>query len=204
MSLNAAMIQAMVDKGLSAQDIADIAKASEAKVDRTAAERQARYREKKRTRRNAVTSRRDPPIEKDHTPGSEISPDGETQNETCVRDADWPELPDWLPPKPWNAFLAMRREKRKWPTPDAVELMVGKLERWRAMGHDPTAILNTSTENSWTGIFEPKASSNDRSPHSARPTTRQSGERVAARFSAGSDRVADLVPRLSAAGGYDG
>lgn len=76
MSLNAAMIQAMVDKGLSGQDIADIAKAGEAKVDRTAAERQARYRANKRSGRNAVTSRCDPPIEDNHTP-SDLSPNGE-------------------------------------------------------------------------------------------------------------------------------
>jgi hypothetical protein len=129
MSLNAAMIQAMVDKGLTAQDIADIARASEAKVDRTAAERQARYRDRKRSKRNAVTSRRDPPIEELHTPGSEVSSSDETQNDCAIRDADWIEIPDWIPPKPWNAFLEMRRDKRAWPTPEAVELMVGKLDR---------------------------------------------------------------------------
>lgn len=189
MSLNAAMIQAMVDKGLSAQDIADIAKAGETKVDRTAAERQARHRAKKKAgKRNAVTSRRDPPIERIHTPGSEVSPSGETQNEACVRDADWPILPDWLPPKPWNAYLAMRQDKRKWPTADAVELVVGKLASWRAKGHDPGEILNTSTENSWTGIFEPKAPRNDRPPpHDdelqnpyARVAARRQAERSAA------------------------
>lgn len=162
MSLNAAMIQAMVDKGLSAQDIADIAKASEAKVDRTAAERQARYRERKRGKRNAVTSRRDPPIEEIHTPRSDVSPDGENQNEACVRDADWPEIPDWMPAKPWNAFLAMRRDKRKWPTPNGVELMIVNLGKWRTKGHDPGEVLNNSTMNHWTGLFEPKETANGR------------------------------------------
>ena len=36
-----------------------------------------------------------------------------------------------------------------------------------------------------------------------RRTTRESGERVAARFTGGGDRVTDLVPRLSAASGND-
>lgn len=56
MSLSAAVIEALVVKGMSATDILDIARASEVKSDPTNAERQARYREKKR---NAVTVTRD-------------------------------------------------------------------------------------------------------------------------------------------------
>jgi hypothetical protein len=202
MSLNAAMIQALVDKGMSAQDILDIAKASEVKLDRTAADRQARYRERKKGKRNAVTSRRDPPIERDHTP-SDISPDGENQNDAiATRDADWIEVPDWIPAKPWNGYLAMRKRKRAWPTPNAVEIIIADLSKWRAKGHDPGAILNTSTVSNWTGIFEPKVTSNGQHPHPAKPSTRDIGERVAARFAGTGDRPADELPRLGAAGGY--
>ena len=52
MSLNAAVIEVLVAKGMSAADILEVARASEAKADRTNAERQARHRAKKR---NAVT-----------------------------------------------------------------------------------------------------------------------------------------------------
>lgn len=52
MSLNAATIEILIAKGLSASDILDVARASEVKADRTNAERQARHRAK---RRNAVT-----------------------------------------------------------------------------------------------------------------------------------------------------
>lgn len=72
-------------------------------------------------------------------------------------------VPGWLPAGPWAAFLEMRKQKGAWPTASAVELLVQKLDRWRAQGHDPGEILNTSTENNWTGIFEPKASHNGRS-----------------------------------------
>jgi hypothetical protein len=200
------MIQAMVDKGLSGQDIADIAKAGEAKIDRTAAERQARHRAKKKAApRNAVTSRRDPPIERIHTPGSDISPDGENQNERAIRDVDWPDLPDWLPPKPWNAFLAMRDRKGKWPTPDAVGLIVGKLDRWRAQGHDPGEVLNNSTENAWTGIFEPKAKHDDRPtrqhPQHQRASVSEIGRELAAGYAGAGGGVAQLLPRLGSAGG---
>jgi hypothetical protein len=172
-SLNAAMIQAMVDKGLSGQDIADIAKAGEAKVDRTAAERQARHRAKSRAERNAVTSRCDHPIEEDHTPGSHVSPSGENEN-TAIRRNGWPVIPDWMPARPWNAYI----ETRKNLTPNAVGLMIGKLERWRAQGHDPGEILDTSTLNGWKGLFEPKEPQNGRSGlHPANDRTSVRGSR---------------------------
>lgn len=52
MSLNAATIEILIAKGLSASDILDVARASECKADRTNAERQARHRARKS---NAVT-----------------------------------------------------------------------------------------------------------------------------------------------------
>lgn len=78
--------------------------------------------------------------------------------------SDFP-IPDWLPAGPWAAFLEMRKQKAAWPTASAVELLVQKLDRWRAQGHDPGEVLNASVENNWTGIFEPKASHNGRLPH---------------------------------------
>lgn len=54
MSLNAAAIAVMVDRGLTAADILAVAEALEIKKDRTGAERQARYRERKATR-NGIT-----------------------------------------------------------------------------------------------------------------------------------------------------
>jgi len=51
-SLNAATIEILIAKGLSASDILDVARASEVKADRTNTERQARHRARKR---NAVT-----------------------------------------------------------------------------------------------------------------------------------------------------
>jgi hypothetical protein len=63
-SLNAATIEILIAKGLSASDILDVARASEVKADRTNAERQARHRAKKS---NAVTvtpvTETDPPNE---------------------------------------------------------------------------------------------------------------------------------------------
>jgi len=73
-----------------------------------------------------------------------------------TRDSHWPEIPNWVPADKWNAFLKMRKAMRKWPTDDAVKLMLGKLRKWRDAGHDLGAIFDNSIENNWTGLFEPK------------------------------------------------
>jgi len=97
-------------------------------------------------------------------------------------------VPDWMPAEAWAAFLDMRDRKGAWPSPGAVDLIVDKLDRWRAAGHDPGDVLNTSTMNNWTGVFEPKATRNDRptasddeyrSPYS-RAATEREAERAAA------------------------
>lgn len=100
----------------------------------------------------------------------------------AFRRKDWPDIPAWVPVDPWNGYMAMRRDKRKLPTARAVGIMIGKLERWRAQGHDPGAILDTSTEQSWTGIWEPQR--NDRKP-SDDDQIRNPYARVAARQAAG-------------------
>lgn len=84
------------------------------------------------------------------------------------RDDDWVEFPEWLPAEPWNAWLEMRRQKRAWPTPDAVKLAIGKLSDFRTKGHDPGEVLNHSTLNNWTGIFEPKGNRNGTGNHPPR------------------------------------
>jgi hypothetical protein len=55
MSLNAATIEILIAKGLSASDILDVARATEVKKDPTNAERQARHRAKRKAGSNAVT-----------------------------------------------------------------------------------------------------------------------------------------------------
>lgn len=74
----------------------------------------------------------------------------------AFRRKDWPAIPDWMPAEPWNGFIEMRRRNGNMPTDRAVGLMIGKLERWRAQGHDPGVILDNSTVSNWRGLFEPK------------------------------------------------
>jgi hypothetical protein len=54
-SLNAAALRVLVEKGLSAGDIVELAEAMEVRKDATAAERQARHREKVKAECDSVT-----------------------------------------------------------------------------------------------------------------------------------------------------
>lgn len=74
-------------------------------------------------------------------------------------------LPDWVPVDPWNALMEVRKKKRDAQTPYALNLIVGKLQRISAIGHDPTDLLNEAVERSWSTVFEPKGKFN------AKPTT---------------------------------
>lgn len=110
------------------------------------------------------------------------------------------DLPDWMPRDKFEAYLEMRVQMKKRPTAKALKLLIAQLERWRSAGHDPGVILDNSTMNNWTGIFEPRRPANDR--HHDKPTTRDLGMRVAARFASGSGIPDDRVPRLGSSGGH--
>ncbi len=63
-------------------------------------------------------------------------------------------LPDWLPLETWAMWDRFRKRKsaKAW-TDDAKALSLRTLERLRAEGQDPTAIVEQSIERGWTGLF---------------------------------------------------
>ncbi len=63
------------------------------------------------------------------------------------------ELPPDIPAEPFEAFVAMRAKVRKPMTDYAKELLVLKLRKLHAAGEDMTAVLDQSTEGSWTKIY---------------------------------------------------
>ena len=68
--------------------------------------------------------------------------------------------PDWIPLPEWNAYLEMRRVKRKPATVHACEIAVKKLQELRKNGDEPGAVLNESILNDWTGVFPLKRNGN--------------------------------------------
>jgi len=65
-----------------------------------------------------------------------------------------PPLPDWIPQKSWDGFVAMRKRQKKPITDEAIPLAIAKLKRLREAGNDPGQVLDQSTLNSWQGLFE--------------------------------------------------
>lgn len=74
-----------------------------------------------------------------------------------------PPLPDWLDREAWEGFKTMRAGIKKPLKPHGEKIAISKLEEFRAMGHDPTKILNYSTMNDYPGLYEPKEKHNGNS-----------------------------------------
>lgn len=90
------------------------------------------------------------------------------------------ELPDWIPRKAWDDFVAMRNEIRK-PLSDAgADLAVKRLDKLRGHGHAPGAVLEQSTLNSWQGLFAVKPEYPNGSTHAAgrRESAAERSERI--------------------------
>lgn len=64
-------------------------------------------------------------------------------------------FPDWLPPRAWQDFHDFRQaQNRQHPwTKAAQRLAVRTLDKLRAQGHDPAAVLEQSVLNGWRGLF---------------------------------------------------
>lgn len=70
-----------------------------------------------------------------------------------------PVIPDWMPADSWSGYIEMRRKQKKPPTRRATELVVKSLQGMLEKGIDVSMVLDTSTRNCWTDVYEPKASS---------------------------------------------
>lgn len=62
--------------------------------------------------------------------------------------------PDWVPAKEWTAYLDMRERIRKPTTEAAQQIAIRILDELRGKGQSVAAVLNQSTHNEWTGLFE--------------------------------------------------
>jgi hypothetical protein len=113
------------------------------------AERQRRFRERKKLLSNAS----------DNAVSNAVTSNAVTlldqdldQDQKKVRELVAP-LPDWLPQDPWKAWLEVRRRNKAPNTPRALTLAIKELEKLRADGQDPVAVLEQSTLRGWRGLF---------------------------------------------------
>lgn len=101
--MNAATMRLLAAKGLSMDDIIEVAESLEKKADPTNAERQARYRAKRK--RNTVTVTGVSPNDIYSNPVS-------SDEETSAKRGSGPEKPDDVTEQTWADFLAHRKAQR--------------------------------------------------------------------------------------------
>lgn len=65
-------------------------------------------------------------------------------------------LPDWLPVDAWDGFVHMRKQQKKPLTDRAVQRIFEKLKGLREKGYSLTEVLDQSTTNCWSDVYEVK------------------------------------------------
>jgi len=73
-----------------------------------------------------------------------------------VKETPLPPLPDFVDPELFNQFLKMRKKLKAVNSEFAVKLLVKKFNEFHTSGFDVNKIIETSIENSWKSVFEPK------------------------------------------------
>lgn len=117
MTLTAAALKILAEKGLTAHDVAEIAAANEKRADPTAAARQARRRARKAESRRDVT--RDPPNDnKISNPPDSPKPDGLAPSQKSKKDRGTRLPDDWALPAEWRDWA---RERRGWSDAEITE-----------------------------------------------------------------------------------
>lgn len=95
--------------------------------------------------------------------------------------------PEWMPLAEWEGFKEMRNKIKKPMTLRAERLAIGKLEKFRSLGHDPTEILNQSIMNDYQDLYEPKEK-NGKNRQGASKGWAGAGRTLAERYAAEAER----------------
>jgi hypothetical protein len=84
------------------------------------------------------------------------------------------ELPGWMPEDAWDGWLEMRKAKRKPMTTRAWNRAIARLEAMLVCGQDIAEVLDRSTMNGWTDLYEIKERNNGKSNWGGSPDRRSS------------------------------
>lgn len=85
--------------------------------------------------------------------------------------------PEWIVREQWDSWVAIRPAKAR--TPASLAAACAKLEKFKAAGHDPNAIVANSLANGWQGLFVPDQKSDKLS---LSESNRLAGEEAQRRF----------------------
>jgi hypothetical protein len=147
MSLNAATIEFLLSKGLSGEDLLEVARRSERRIDPTATERKRRQRAKSR---RDVT--RDPPNDIDILTPHEAS----EANASSPQPRAWA-LPVGVALQVWDDLLTNRKRKRLPNTETAWKAFNDDLVRVAAQtGIPPPKLIEMCAAKGWGAIYDPR------------------------------------------------
>jgi hypothetical protein len=117
------------------------------------------------------------PMNKPEKLTKEVSRQSRTQQEPRIEltskpeaadeQAEWQDLPQWLPHGAWFAFLDMRNKQFKPLTGYAKRLVLATLQHFHEQGYDLVEVLDASTRNGWTDVYLPREKQPPTSPHNA-------------------------------------
>jgi hypothetical protein len=173
MSLIATAVKHMMAAGMDADAICAAVADMEASIDTrsTAAQRQARYRERNKasqsvTQRNDVTLNPSPLIPPLKAPPDplKITPPI-SPHPPCVARAKFPP-PDGVEAGQWAAF---RQQRRKPINDRSYTLLCNKLKGLAEDGWPPGQMIDLAIERGWETVFEPKEQGNGKSTYRGGP-----------------------------------
>lgn len=153
--MNSDALAYLAEKGLTLEEVIEFARLAERKKDATNAERQARYRAKRKDGKvtrysNGVT----PPIDRTHTP-SDISPSGENQNDRARAKPEPFPKPDWAEDQVWADWLEIRKSKKCRNTATAHAGFLADIAKHSDDDWPPGRLLEYAVARSWASIHPP-------------------------------------------------
>ena len=107
-------------------------------------------------------------------PIPDIKPDHKPVGKRIYRHAWENGLPDWLPMDAWEGWIEMRNQRKKPLTGRAVTRALDRLREFREKGQNITEVLDRSTMNGWTDLYEIREQNNGKAIRGASPDRRSS------------------------------
>lgn len=89
----------------------------------------------------------------DPNPDETLSRNQKPETRKSKVNTEAPVAPVWLPKTAFEEFEKHRKAIRKPMTALAKSKLIAELSRLKAAGNDPTAVLEQSIRNGWTGVF---------------------------------------------------
>jgi DNA-binding transcriptional ArsR family regulator len=75
------------------------------------------------------------------------------------------EIPAWITPEDWSAFLAHRKAIKKPMTAEVQRRAIAKLDGLRQQGNDVHTMIDEAIINGWQSFYPPKTAANGRNQH---------------------------------------